>query len=113
MAVIWLSSCAWGSYRNEGKYGYDDDQAYIIDSVADFIELPYRVNSGLKSAGVYYKLDLCSKTINLATSEYSELAPIGIEQNPFRGHLNGSGYTINVDMNKALEEWKSPQFNKF
>lgn len=100
--MIALPSVTWASYWNEGNYGYDDAHAFIIDSVADFIELRDRVNSGIEPGNFYYKLNIRSKTINLATSEYEEWISIGTPDNPFTGHFNGNGHTIKVNMVTSL-----------
>ena len=57
-AMFITASCAWAGYYNEGHYGLTEDDAYVIDSIADFVEFRNRINNGTDAEGLYYKLGI-------------------------------------------------------
>ena len=94
LAVMLLSvmaSCSWAGYYDEGHFGLTEDDAYIIDSVADMLEFRDRINGGTDPEGLYYKLAL-----DLNLEQYQGWKPIGTDSRPFTGHFNGGGNTVKV-----------------
>ena len=85
------ASCAWAGYYNEGHYGLTEDDAYVIDSIADFVEFRNRINNGTDAEGLYYKLGI---SLNLEGTGDIEL--IGTTSTPFTGHFDGNGCTIKL-----------------
>ena len=82
---------SWANYYNEGHFGLTEEDAYIIDSVADMVEFRDRVNNGTEPEGLYYKLG-----ISLNLEQYTSWESIGTYSKPFTGHFDGNGCTIKV-----------------
>lgn len=94
MLLLLVQGMAFASYYNEGHYGLTEDDAYIIDSVADMVEFRDRVNSGSEPGGLYYRL---ARDLNL--TQYTEWDSIGRYTDvAFTGHFDGGGYTLKVDI---------------
>ena len=90
--LLVTSSCSWAGYYDEGHYGLTEDDAYVIDSIADFVEFRKRVNDGTDAEGLYYKLGI---SLNLDGTGDAEL--VGSSSSPFTGHFDGNGLTIKVN----------------
>ena len=90
--LLVMASCSWAGYYNEGHYGLTEDDAYVIDSIADFVEFRKRVNDGTDAEGLYYKLGI---SLNLVGTGDIEL--VGSSSTPFTGHFDGNGLTIKVN----------------
>ena len=85
---------AEASYKEKGKDGSTESNAYIIDSIADLQELQTCVNNGTEPSGKYYKL-----TTDLNISALTTWEPIGYNSSkPFKGHFNGNGKNLYVNI---------------
>ncbi len=70
------------------------EDAYVMGSYSDFMNLLERFSSGSESAGKYYAIDA-----DIDMSNAANFQSIGSESNPFRGHFNGNGKTITIPAN--------------
>ncbi len=90
---LYVPLVAYASYKDEGNDG-SSSKPYVIDSVEDLQELQKGVNNGTEEAGKYYKL-----STNLDIKSITNWLPIGNDRTkPFKGHFNGNGKNISVNM---------------
>ena len=93
VVVMSIVPCSWADYDNEGRDGFTEAGAYLIDSIADLQLLRDRVNAGEEPSNRYYKLDT-----DLNLTELTSWIPIGTSDNPFKGHFNGNNHTLHVNI---------------
>lgn len=93
MFLMSWASCSLAAYYDEGRDGYNEYDAYIIDSPEDLKELADRVNNGTEPSGRYYTLHS-----SLDFTNYPDWNPIGSNGNSFTGHFNGNYNTINLNI---------------
>lgn len=88
-------SGAYASYYDENN-GNSENTAYIISSLEDFKMFRDRVNNGTDTEGMFYKLD-----VDIDLTNENNWEAIGSSSNYFKGHFNGNGHVISVDINKS------------
>ena len=78
----------------EQHTGDTSEDAYVMGSPSDFIELVSKILDGSESEGKYYAINT-----DIDMSALSDFQSIGSESNPFRGHFDGGGKTITIPAN--------------
>ena len=87
------------AYLGEGADGDSTRSAYVIDSAADLTLLRNRVNAGREPDGKHYRL---GADVDIRSEK--EWAPIGTETHPFKGHFDGGGRAVRVDIDRGGED---------
>ena len=86
--VMLCASCAYADYTAKGYGGTSSTDAYPIETIAELRQL-----AGNASDDKYYRL---SNDIQLAAE--STWPGIGTMDSPFKGHFDGDGHTIYVNI---------------
>lgn len=58
LVILSIVPGAWADYDNEGRDGFTEAGAYLIDSIDDLKLLRDRVNAGTEPENRYYRLRL-------------------------------------------------------
>ena len=95
-----VSACR-ADYDNEGRDGFTEAGAYLIDSIDDLKLLRDRVNAATEPENRYYRLE-----IDMNLTQETTWEPIGYG-NPFKGHFDGNGHTIYVNISRTSRSWDS------
>ncbi|MBQ7221136.1 MAG: hypothetical protein IJS28_09165 [Synergistaceae bacterium] len=94
LVVLSCVPCSWADYDNEGRDGFTEAGAYLIDSIDDLKLLRDRVNAGTEPENRYYRLE-----IDMNLTQETSWEPIGYV-NPFKGHFDGNNHTIYVNISR-------------
>lgn len=98
--VVTVKADFAGDYESR-EYGYEEDNPYLISTLADLEYLAELVNDGSGFYGCYFRL----------TADVGPLTtPIGSRNHPFSGHFNGGGHTVTLSIimeDSRLEESSS------
>ena len=106
LVILSIVPTAWADYDNEGRDGFTEAGAYLIDSIDDLKLLRDRVNAGTEPENRYYRLE-----IDMNLTQETSWEPIGYV-NPFKGHFDGNGHTIYLNISRT-SSWRDGYFDRY